>query len=144
MPKRAVRIQPELDQRMQNATKERGYRSPSAFIRAAIESELKSRSERAGMEEQTAASFDRLAKEFRRVLRGQQAIFALLDAFTKVFLGWTTLLASLTIMLAHAVAVYIFGDAKDWSPDKDIFRSGHIIDFGLLFLFQGMFILVRR
>ena len=87
MPKRAVRIQPELDQRMQNATKERGYRSPSAFIRAAIESELKSRSERAGMEEQTAASFDRLAKEFRRVLRGQQAIFALLDAFTKVFLG---------------------------------------------------------
>ena len=87
MPKRAVRIQPELDQRMQNATKERGYRSPSAFIRAAIESELKSRSERAGMEEQTAASFERLAKEFRRVLRGQQAIFALLDAFTKVFLG---------------------------------------------------------
>jgi Arc/MetJ-type ribon-helix-helix transcriptional regulator len=87
MPKRAVRIQPELDQRMQNATKERGYRSPSAFIRAAIESELKSRSERAGMEEQTAASFDRLAKEFRRVLRGQQAIFALLDTFTKVFLG---------------------------------------------------------
>ena len=72
---------------MQNATKERGYRSPSAFIRAAIESELKSRSERAGMEEQTAASFDRLTKEFRRVLRGQQAIFALLDAFTKVFLG---------------------------------------------------------
>jgi len=87
MPKRAVRIQPELDQRMQNATKERGYRSTSAFIRSAIESELKSRSERAGMEEQTAASFDRLAKEFRRVLRGQQAIFALLDAFTKVFLG---------------------------------------------------------
>jgi len=87
MPKRAVRIQPELDQRMQKATKERGYRSPSAFIRAAIESELKSRSERAGMEEQTAASFDRLVKEFRRVLRGQQAIFALLDAFTKVFLG---------------------------------------------------------
>ena len=87
MPKRAVRIQPELNQHMPNATKERGYRSPSAFIRAAIESELKSRSERAGMEEQTAASFDRLAKEFRRVLRGQQAIFALLDVFTKVFLG---------------------------------------------------------
>ena len=87
MPKRAVRIQPELDQRVQRATKERGYRSPSAFIRAAIESELKSRSERAGMEEQTAASFERLTKEFRRVLRGQQAIFALLDALTKAFLG---------------------------------------------------------
>ena len=87
MPKRAVRIQPELDQRLQKATKERGYRTPSAFIRAAIETELKSRSESEGMEEQTAASFDRLAKELRRVLRGQQAIFALLDAFTKIFLA---------------------------------------------------------
>jgi Arc/MetJ-type ribon-helix-helix transcriptional regulator len=58
MPKRAVRIQPELDQRLQIATKDRGYRSPSAFIRAAIETELKSRSENEGMEEQTAASFD--------------------------------------------------------------------------------------
>ena len=55
MPKRAVRIQPELDQRLQKATKDRGYRSPSAFIRAAIEAELKSRSEGEGMEEQTAA-----------------------------------------------------------------------------------------
>jgi len=87
MPKRAVRIQPELDQRLQKATKERGYRSPSAFIRAAIEAELRSRSESEGMEEQTAASFDRLAKELRRALRGQQAIFALLDAFTKIFLA---------------------------------------------------------
>src|SRR5580704_189625 len=87
MPKRAVRIHPELDQRMQNATKERGYRSPSAFIRAAIETELESRSESVGMEEQTAASFDRLANELRRALRGQQAIFALLDAFTKIFLA---------------------------------------------------------
>ena len=72
---------------MQNATKERGYRSPSAFIRAAIEAELKSRREGKGIEEQTAASFDRLAKELRRALRGQQAIFALLDAFTKIFLA---------------------------------------------------------
>ena len=87
MPKRAVRIQPELDQRLQKATKDRGYRSPSAFIRAAIETELKSGSKSEGMEEQTAASFDRLAKELRRVLRGQQAIFALLDAFTKVCLA---------------------------------------------------------
>ncbi len=87
MPKRAVRIQPELDQRLQKATKERGYRSPSAFIRAALETELKSRGESDRIEEQTAASFDRLAKELRRALRGQQAIFALLDAFTKIFLA---------------------------------------------------------
>ena len=62
MPKRAVRIHPELDQRMQNATRERGYRS-------------------------TQANFDRLARELRRALRGQQAIFALPDAFTKIFLA---------------------------------------------------------
>jgi predicted DNA-binding protein len=86
MPKRAVRIQPELDQRMQRAATERGYRTPSAFIRAAIESELKSRNDLAAVEEQTAASFDRLAKEVRRVLRVQQALFALVDALTKAFL----------------------------------------------------------
>jgi Arc/MetJ-type ribon-helix-helix transcriptional regulator len=86
MPKRTVRIHPELDQRMLNAAKERGYRTPSAFIRAAIESEIKSRDEKSGMEEQAAASFDRLAKEQRRILRGQQALFALVDALTKAFL----------------------------------------------------------
>jgi len=63
-------------------------------------------------------------------------------SLTKVYLGWTTLLASLVIMLAHAITVRLFGEAGDWSPDKDIFRDGNIIDFGLLFLFQGMFILV--
>jgi hypothetical protein len=86
MPKRAVRIHTELDDRMLKASKERGYRTPSAFIRAAIESELKSGDKLAGMEEQTAASFDRMAREFRRVLRGQQALFALVDALTRAFL----------------------------------------------------------
>ena len=86
MAKRAVRIHPDLDQRMQRAAKDRGYRTPSAFIRAAIEAEVKSRNEVSGIEEQTAASFDRLTKELRRVLRGQQAIFSLLDALTRVVL----------------------------------------------------------
>jgi len=86
MPKRAIRIHPELDQRMLHVAKERGYRTASAFIRAAIESEIKSRTELVGMEEQTAASFDRVAKEQRRILRGQQALFALVDALTKTFL----------------------------------------------------------
>jgi len=86
MRKRAVRISPDLDQRIQQSAKDRGYRTPSAFIRAAIEDELKSHSQMAGMEEQTAASFDRPSKEMRRVLRGQQALFALLDALTKAFL----------------------------------------------------------
>lgn len=84
MPKRAVRIHEDLDRQMQKTAKERGYRTPSAFIRAAIESEVKSRNEMAGMEAQTAASFDRVAQELRRVQRNQQALFALIDALTKL------------------------------------------------------------
>ena len=51
-----------------------------------IEGELRQRGDASGIEEQTAASFDRLANEMRRVLRGQQALFALVDALTKAFL----------------------------------------------------------
>ena len=86
MPKRAVRITSDLDERIQKAAKERGYRTTSALIRAAIEGELRQRGDASGIEEQTAASFDRLANEMRRVLRGQQALFALVDALTKAFL----------------------------------------------------------
>jgi hypothetical protein len=51
-----------------------------------MEDKLKARNEAAVVEEQTAASFDRLARETRRVLRGQQALFALVDALTKAFM----------------------------------------------------------
>jgi len=71
---------------MQQSSKDRGYRTPSAFIRAAIEEQLRSHGRMAGMEEQTAASFDHLSKELRRVFRGQQVFFALVDALTKAFL----------------------------------------------------------
>jgi hypothetical protein len=83
MPKRAVRIDEDLDGQMRKTAKERGYRTPSAFIRAAIESEVKSRNEMAGMEAQTAASFDRVSQELRRVQRDQQALFTLVDALTR-------------------------------------------------------------
>jgi hypothetical protein len=75
-----------MDHRIQKAARERGYRTPSAFIRAAIEGELKQRGDTSSMEEQTAASFDRVVGEMHRVLRGQQALFALVDALTKAFL----------------------------------------------------------
>ena len=86
MAKRAVRIHQDLDQRMQRAAKDRGFRTPSAFIRAAIESEVKSRHEIVAFEEQMAKSFDRAFDDFRRVLRGQQALFALVDSLTRVVL----------------------------------------------------------
>jgi hypothetical protein len=84
MPKRAVRIHEDLDVQLQKAARERGYRTPSAFIRAAIESEVNSRNEMAGIEAQTGASFDRVSQELRRVQRNQQALFALVDALTRL------------------------------------------------------------
>ena len=86
MAKRAVRIHQDLDQRMQKAAKDRGFRTPSAFIRAAIESEVKSRNEIVAFEEQMAKSFDRAFDDFRRVLRSQQALFSLIDSLTRVVL----------------------------------------------------------
>ena len=84
IPKRAVRIHEDLDGQLQKTARERGYRTPSAFIRAAIESEVRSRNEIAGIEAQTGASFDRVSQELRRVQRNQQALFALVDALTKL------------------------------------------------------------
>ena len=64
----------------------RGYASPSAFIRAAIRNELDGRAELTGTEERIAAGFDRVSRDIFRVGRGQQAMFALLDAFAKAIL----------------------------------------------------------
>jgi hypothetical protein len=86
MPKRAVRIVPELDQRMQQAARDRGFRTLSAFLRAAVENELSPRAELTGTEERIAAGFERITREMFRIGRGQQALFALVDALTKTFL----------------------------------------------------------
>lgn len=86
MPKRAVRISPELDQRMQQAVRDRGFRTPSAFLRAAIENELSGQAELTGAEERIATGFERITREMFRMGRGQQALFALVDALTKTFL----------------------------------------------------------
>ena len=40
---RATRLEPELDRRIEIATKQGGFSNPSAFIRAAIERELTGR-----------------------------------------------------------------------------------------------------
>jgi len=68
------------------AAEARGYSSPSAFIRAAIRNELSGRSEWMESEQRVSAGFDRLAQEIVRLGRGQQALFALVDALTKTIL----------------------------------------------------------
>jgi Arc/MetJ-type ribon-helix-helix transcriptional regulator len=82
----AIRLNEAEQREISTATKERGYSSPSAFVRAAIRNELDGRPELMGAEQRLAAGFDRVIHEVFRVGRGQQALFALVDALTKTLL----------------------------------------------------------
>ena len=82
----AVRLSREDQHKVEQAAKTRGYANSSAFIRAAIRNELNGREEMTGTEERIAAGFDRVSRETFRVGRGQQAFYALFDAFAKVVL----------------------------------------------------------
>jgi Arc/MetJ-type ribon-helix-helix transcriptional regulator len=81
-----VRFSTPEQREIEAATKARGYSSPSAFVRAAIRNELSGRPELTETEQRVAAGFDRVVHEVFRVGRGQQAMFALLDALTKTVL----------------------------------------------------------
>jgi len=82
----AIRLNESEQHEISKATKAQGYSSPSAFVRAAIRNELDGRPELTGTEQRLAAGFDRVIHEVFRVGRGQQALFALLDALTKTVL----------------------------------------------------------
>ena len=81
-----VRLSHEDRDRVTEAVKVRGYVSPSAFVRAAIQNELDGRPELTQTEERIAGGFDRLSGEVARVKRGQQALFALFDTFVRTVL----------------------------------------------------------
>ncbi len=84
---RAARLEPELNKRIEAATKEGGFANPSAFMRAAIERELAGRESGVdAAEERIAASLDRLAREIRGIKLTQQALFAFTDSLVKTFL----------------------------------------------------------
>ncbi|HEY1185192.1 MAG TPA: ribbon-helix-helix domain-containing protein, partial [Bryobacteraceae bacterium] len=82
----AVRLSSEEQYQIEAAAKTRGYASPSAFIRGAIRNELKGRTELTGTEERIAGGFDGVSRDIFRVDRGQQALFALVDALAKAVL----------------------------------------------------------
>lgn len=86
MPKRSVRMNDKLDGRLQAAVKDRGFATPSDFIRSAVEEALNEDEGLVGMEERIAASCVRINKDIYRVMRAQQALFAFVDAFVKAFL----------------------------------------------------------
>ena len=76
----------ELNNRIE-ATKQGGFSSRSAFIRAAIERELAGRESGVeAAEQRIAASLDRMSREIRNLRLGQQALFAFVDVLAKTLL----------------------------------------------------------
>ena len=70
----AVRLSREDRVRIDEAVKARGYTSPSAFIRAAIQNELSRRPELTETEDRIADGFERMSRDNLRIVRGQQAL----------------------------------------------------------------------
>ena len=85
--KQTVRLSADEQAQMQRVAKERGYLSPTAFIRAAIRNEITGReNELTESEQRTAATLERLSRDIFRTDRGQQALFAVVDTLVKTFL----------------------------------------------------------
>ena len=64
---RGVKLTKDLAQKLEAAAKEKGFSSPSAFTRTAIENELTSRKPVFDeSEERVVATIDRLAQEMRK------------------------------------------------------------------------------
>jgi hypothetical protein len=87
MAQRAIRFSETTDKGIQEATRKRGFSSPTAFIRHSVEQELLGRSEElVGAEERLAASTEQVRREVFRIGRAQQALFAFVDSMAKVLL----------------------------------------------------------
>ena len=82
----AIRVSVQDQHEIEEATKTRGYASPSSFIRTAIRNELHGREELVGIEDRIVGSFDRLSSENLRLSRAIQALFALVEALSKTVL----------------------------------------------------------
>jgi Arc/MetJ-type ribon-helix-helix transcriptional regulator len=87
MPRRTIRLSVDADERLQSAVKLRGYPNPSAFLRTAIDHELKGHEETMrGAEERLATSLYQISREISRLGRAQQALFASVDSLAKILL----------------------------------------------------------
>jgi hypothetical protein len=85
---RGMRLSEATYKAVVQAAKARDYASPSAFMRAAVEKELRGADATLDESEQRiTASLERYSKQVRRVSTGQQALFAYVDALAKVILS---------------------------------------------------------
>lgn len=84
---RSVRLDADLDGRVETAAKNNGFASASAFIRHAIQQAVSGQeSPTEAAEQRIAASIDRTLGEIRKIRRVQQATFAFADAQIKMLL----------------------------------------------------------
>jgi Arc/MetJ-type ribon-helix-helix transcriptional regulator len=87
MPQRSIRFPEATEAKVQAAVRARGFESPTAFIRYAVDQELSGRRDNlAGVEERLAGTIEQMRRELFRLGRGQQALFAYVDSLAKVFL----------------------------------------------------------
>ena len=87
MNPRTIRCGKDLDERIAKTARDRGFRSASAFIRTAIENEIRLRAgANQQAEDRAAAGLDRVSTELRRIATGQQALFAFVDTLAKTML----------------------------------------------------------
>jgi|SRR6266568_8358869 Arc/MetJ-type ribon-helix-helix transcriptional regulator len=84
---RAIRFSEKVTKEIEETSRQRGFASPTAFIRYAVEQELSGRQDGlTGAEERLAASIEQVRRDQFRAMRAQQALFAYLDTLTKTIL----------------------------------------------------------
>jgi hypothetical protein len=72
---------------MKRTAQARGFRSATAYVNETLAKDLRdSRSEQPDRQAFVAASIDRLSKEIRTLHTAHQALFALVDSLTRLFL----------------------------------------------------------
>jgi Arc/MetJ-type ribon-helix-helix transcriptional regulator len=87
MEPRTIRLSDKALTEIESVVRQRGFHSPSAFIRYAVEQELSGRQDGlTGAEERLAASIEQVRHDLFRLMRVQQALFAYLDTLAKTIL----------------------------------------------------------
>ncbi|HYA40493.1 MAG TPA: hypothetical protein VEF34_04285 [Syntrophobacteraceae bacterium] len=82
-----LRVSDEIAAQIHRAVSERGFASLTAFLRQAISNELRQDiSALNEAEARIAASYERLSKDVHRLQKAQQAEYALIDSFVRLFL----------------------------------------------------------
>ena len=87
MPQRSIRFSEKILRQTEVTARQRGFSSPTTFIRYAVEQELSARQEGlTGAEERLAGSVEQVRRELFRLGRAQQALFAYVDTLAKTLL----------------------------------------------------------